>query len=42
MDLALQWRSNGEQVGVRAPGRRPLGRISTLFAVISKRVLSKK
>jgi len=28
-------------VGARALGRRPWGRISTLFAVISKRVLSR-
>jgi len=31
----------GEQVGERAPGRRPLGRINTLFGVIEKRVLSR-
>jgi len=33
--MLSQWRSKGEgQVGARALGRRPWGRISILFAVI--------
>jgi len=36
-----QWRSKGGQVGARALGRRPWGLISTLFAIILKRILSR-